>query len=579
MGDADDARVANGRRWPVLALGVLATLVGAALIVRPFASLGLLIVLVIVALLVTGVGDLADARRSGGGPLRHAAGVAWIAAAVVVAAWPGVTLAVLARIVGVALVIGGAARALAGVRGPADRRLVEALLGAASVLLGLVALAWPDVTAFVIGVAFGVRMVLFGISQIVDAVRGDRDDRDDVAATGRRAGLLGAVGGLVLAVLLFGVSTRLNATGPDPDAFYDPPADLPTEPGHLVRSEPFTREVPDGARAWRILYTTTRGDGTPAIASGLVVVPDGGARPHPVITWAHGTTGQGVSCAPSLLPEPWESGALFVLDEVVHAGWALVAADYTGLGADPPHAYLVGEDAGRSVLDATRAARELPDVELAETTVVRGHSQGGASALWAGTLATAHAPDAGVIGVAAMSAASNLPAFVDVLEEMPGGSIFASYVITGYAAAYDDVDLDRYVRPAARLIVREMAARCLSDKGILVSVIESLVVGNDMWAQEPSSGPLAARLEANVPTGAIDVPLLMTQGLADTLILPEAQRAYVDGRCGNGGNLEYRTYAGLGHVDVVQADSPLISDLLAWTRDRFAGEDAATTCP
>lgn len=508
-------------------------------------------------------------------------GAAWIAGAVAIAAWPGLTVAVLAWIVGAALIVGGVVRFVAGLRGAADERLAALLLGVASFLTGLVALAWPDVTTFVIGVAFGARMVIFGISHLVEALRGAEASPADVERSSPRRWMrtIGAVAAAFVALALFGLSTRLNASTPEPDAFYDAPASVPAEPGQLIRAEAFTRGVPDDARAWRILYTTTRGDGREALSSGLVVVPGGeSADPVPVITWAHGTTGQSASCAPSLLPEPFESGAMLVLDEVIDNGWALVATDYIGLGADPPHGYLVGADAGQAVLDAVRAARQLDGVRLSDTTVVWGHSQGGGSALWAGQLASSYAPDAGVIGVAALSAASDLPGFVANLEVMPGGTIFASYVLEGYAATYPDVRFADYVRGSARLVVHEMAARCLAERGILVSVLQSLLAGDTIWAQDPLSGRLGTRLAENVPLGAIDVPLFMGQGLADPIIPPDAQQAYVDQRCASGGILEYRTYPGFGHVDIVEPESPLIADLMAWTRARLAGEEPASTC-
>jgi hypothetical protein len=50
-----------------------------------------------------------------------------------------------------------------------------------------------------------------------------------------------------------------------PDAFYSAPAQRPAEPGALLRIDAFTREIPAGTRGWRILYTTTRGDNSPAL--------------------------------------------------------------------------------------------------------------------------------------------------------------------------------------------------------------------------------------------------------------------------------------------------------------------------
>jgi hypothetical protein len=101
----------------------------------------------------------------------------------------------------------------------------------------------------------------------------------------------------------------------------------------LLRSEPFTRGIPADWRAWRILYTTTRDEDVPAVASGVVIVSKhlpAGLRP--VIAWAHGTTGVASACAPSLLPSRWDTDVIPGLDRVIARGWIFVATDYVGLG-------------------------------------------------------------------------------------------------------------------------------------------------------------------------------------------------------------------------------------------------------
>src|SRR5439155_1171000 len=199
------------------------------------------------------------------------------------------------------------------------------------------------------------------------------------------------------------------AVAPRPDAFYTPSAALPATPGVLLRGEPSSRAAPPGAQAWRILYTTTRDDHTPAVASAVVLAATGvPAGPRPVLAWAHGATGIAPACAPSLLADPLGSGAMPGLDQALARGWVVVATDYPGLGTGGPHPFLIGQGEARSVLDAVRAARHLPGVTLGDRTVVWGHSQGGNAALWTGILAPGYAPDAGVVGVAALAPGSEL---------------------------------------------------------------------------------------------------------------------------------------------------------------------------
>jgi pimeloyl-ACP methyl ester carboxylesterase len=367
---------------------------------------------------------------------------------------------------------------------------------------------------------------------------------------------------------------------PSPDAFYDPPDSVPAQPGQLLRSEPFaSSEVPAGANAWRILYTTTRDDGVTAVASALVLAPTSATTtPSPVIAWAHGTTGFAPGCAPSILPAGLSAGAMMIQDRVIAQGWTLVATDYVGLGTQGPHPYLIGQGQARSVLDAVRAANQLTDITLAGDIVVWGHSQGGHAALWTGILAPTYAPELTIDGVAALAPASNLPGLINHLPTVTGGELFASYVVAAYTQTYPDVSVTEYVRPGARIIAAEMAQRCLAEKSTLVSVLTALFLDKPLWQGDPSRGALQHRLVANVPSGPIPAPLLIGQGHADSLVVPAAQQAYVEARCAAGHAVDYRTYDGRNHVPLVEPDSPLVPDLIAWTVDRFQGQPAKNSC-
>lgn len=567
--------------------GAVLVLFGVWLTFRPFTSLTILIVATSVALLATGV---ITALQRGRGVWRWPAAAVWILAGLAALLWPELTTEGIAIVTGVALVIGGVADLVTGIarpgdigRGRAEQRAIEIIWGLASIILGALALMWPDVTVLVVAIVVGVRTAVFGARLVLDSLH----HTDHRAAPWRRhARLVGVVVMLLGAVALAVLSGTLLNTTSSLDAFYDPPAELPDEPGELLRAERFDTAIPDGATAWRVLYTTTRSEGLPAVASGLVVVPDRGSGPFPVIAWAHGTTGVDVNCAPSAMKQPFESGAFFALDEVIDNGWALVATDYVGLGADDPHPYLVGDTAARSVLDAIRAARQLADSDLTEggdaarlsdDTVVWGHSQGGGAALWTGLLASTYAPDVQLSGVAAAAPASDLSGLVDHLPTVEVGSIFAAYVLQGFAAGYPDVEINDYVLPAGRTVVAEATGRCL-DGTTLASAVDAAAFGFDVFIDDIGGGALGERLDQNVPRGSIDAPLLVAQGEADQLIVPSVQAKYVSSLCDAGQQVDYRTYPGLDHVPLVQADSPLLPELVTWTAERFDGAEPTPTC-
>jgi uncharacterized membrane protein HdeD (DUF308 family) len=498
--------------------------------------------------------------------------------------WPALTIRGLAILVGIGLLASGLLRVVGGIRGNVDQRLIALLSGAARAIFGVLALAWPDVTVLALSLIVGPAMIIFGIGQAISAIRHRDSDEEDAARGGSRwpAWLrsVGAATALLIALGALGVSSKINeGSAGEPDDFYTAPDDVPAEPGQLLRSEPFSTGVPEDAEAWRILYTTTRDDDTPAVASGIVLVSTRApAGPRPVVAWAHGTTGFASKCAPSNLAAPFTAGAAPALDQVVDKGWVFVATDYVGLGTEGPHPYLIGDPVGRSVLDSVRAARQLDEVELEDRTVVWGHSQGGGAALWTGILAPEYAPDANVVAVAALSPATVLPQLFDHVKDEPVGKLMGSYALSAYSATYPDVSIDDYVRPEARVFFDETAQRCLSGPEALVAV-GTAVATPPYFSRSPSEGPLEARLEENVPTRPIEATLMVAQGLTDGLVLPELQRAWVDERCAAGQQLEYRTYEGFDHVGIVlDPKSPLPDDLVTWTQDRLDGRSPAPGC-
>lgn len=564
--------------WVVLALGVAAIGLGASITAKPFASLGVLVALVGAAFIVVGLTELgaADTR------IEQGIGLGAVVVGIVLLVSPGLTVRSLAVVIGVTLVAGGVARTLAGlIGGGPDGRLIPLLSGVSRIIFGVLALSWPDITVLVTSLLVGPAVMIFGITQITGALR-RRHGVGDPAGKRKRPKWLrvaGVMGSLAAALLLLLVSALIHRSSSEPDAFYDPPDAPPASAGILIRSESFSTGIPGTAKAWRILYTTTRDDRTPAVASAIVMVsktaPDG---PRPVIAWAHGTTGFAPKCAPTLLKNPLAAGAMPALDQVIANGWVLVATDYVGLGTKGPHPYLIGDPVGRSVLDAVRAARRLDGVAMEDRTVVWGHSQGGGAALWTGILAPRYAADVNVIGVAALAPATQLPPIFDAVKDSPVGKIMGSYVLSAYSAVYPDVKFDDYIRPAAQVLARETAGRCLSGPEALVS-IGTAVGAEPYFAKSPATGPLGQRLLENIPTGRIEAPLLLAQGTADALVIPAEQQRFVTGRCDDGQQLDYRTYAGLDHVGLVlNPDSALIPDLLAWTQDRLDGTPVETGC-
>lgn len=361
-----------------------------------------------------------------------------------------------------------------------------------------------------------------------------------------------------------------------PDAFYDPPADLPNRPGSLLRSEPLKDvTLPIGTRGWRILYTTTIDDGTPATAVATVFAPsDMPAGPRPVIAWEHGTMGLLQKCMPSLLSAPSEG--IPILDRVMASGWVVVATDYSFAEKDGPHPYIIGEGEARAALDAVRAARRMPELTLDERTVVWGHSQGGHAALWTGIVGPRYAPDVELAGIVAIAPTADMKSIVEA--NLLVNKRLGPYLAAAYSRFYPDVKFDTALRPEAVDAAREMVSLCGFFPTEDPKRIAALSKTFEGPALATTNEAFAARLEQNAPDGPIAAPLLIGQGLADSVVAPRHTDAYVKERCAAGQRLDYWEFYGADHGTIVQDGTPLRQPLIAWTTARFANEPQPPGC-
>lgn len=561
----------RGLPWGLrLGLGLVPIAVGVILLLHPFDSLTLLIVALAGGFAVDGV---ARAIRAGDAPrpvVAVAAGVAELVAAVVVLAVP----VILSLVAGAVLLVAGLADLSAAWTGARGRRIAHALLGAALVTFGVLAIVWPDVSLLLVAVVFALRLIAFGIAVGVRALRhrSARPPREP-GRLARAVDLTARAVLLALAVVAIVGSASLHRSVTQPSAFYDPPASVPGEPGRLIRSEPYSQAVPEGARGWLILYTTTDLNDEPTVGSAFVMAPEEpGDEPRDVVLWTHGTQGADRTCAPTVLPAPLPlADPIAAQQQQIAQGRVLVGPDYPGMGTAGPQGYLVGENEGRSSLDAVRAAHELTELELSWRTVVWGHSQGGQAALWTGGLAPDYAPEVELLGVSAAAPAADVKGLIASLGESWIGQLLGPYAVRSYAETYADVDAAAYIDPRMQPIYEAASRRCLPNADTTVSLLSVLTMHGTMYRVDPATGPLGDRLDENVPTLPIDVPLFIAQGTADPLILPKVQEAYVAARCAAGQSMIFREYEGRDHLSVVADDSPYSADLLAWTDDRFAG--------
>ena len=349
------------------------------------------------------------------------------------------------------------------------------------------------------------------------------------------------------------------------DPFYVAPDPLPAgKPGDVIRSEPLAG-APSGSQAWKVLYLSTGLDGAPIAVSGIVVAPTspttgttgGGstAAPvtgnRPILSWAHPTTGVVDDCAPSTMSDVF--ALIPGLDTFLAAGYVVAATDYEGLGTPGVHPYLIGESEARGVLDTARAARNLPDTGAGSQLLLWGHSQGGQASLFAGQLAKSYAPDLQLLATAATAPAGELRSLLSDDSNTPEGVVLGGYAVNAYMDIYSPANPgmseSQVVTDAGQAAIPQIVQLCDLTQSQQLGAIAEPLSGKFFVGDPGSVQPWSKLLADNTPGGsAIPSPVLVTQGTADTIVIPSTTAQLVTTYSANGTNATEKTYDGVTHT-------------------------------
>jgi uncharacterized membrane protein HdeD (DUF308 family) len=161
----------TGMRVAVGLLGLAALVVGVVLLFNPVTAAHALALLIGLAFVIGGLLELAVGWESEHRWRAFVLGAILVLGGVLAAAWPGPTLFTVALITGLSLIVHGAVRV--GVAVLARHEVPGwgwlALAGAVNVVVGVIAIAWPQATVFVLSVVLGLQIAVFGLLLLVAA--------------------------------------------------------------------------------------------------------------------------------------------------------------------------------------------------------------------------------------------------------------------------------------------------------------------------------------------------------------------------------------------------------------------------
>lgn len=349
--------------------------------------------------------------------------------------------------------------------------------------------------------------------------------------------------------------------------FYVPPDPLPAgEPGDLIRTQ-VVDEAEDSTTV-RIMYHSNDAQDRDRAVTGIATFPTAEAPSEgwPVVSTAHGTTGVASQCAPSRTTTEAPSWGI---DGV----W--VMTDYIGMG--PPgelHPYLSKPSEGNAVIDAVRAAGQIPDSGAGTRWLSVGHSQGGHGSLAAAELAAERAPELELVATVALAPGA-------LLDRVYGGIDPIVTAILTMMATYSGTDEHPEIDPADYLTPEALAASEVFETDCLDGITEALIpvaIEGAFTADPRQTEPAKSLLvENDVGSVAVDgVPLYMASGTADDRVVIERVRDLFDELCASGQTTELEIVEGADHGSIIPATADRVTEFLQGALD---GVEPVDSCP
>ncbi|MBB1054751.1 lipase family protein [Dietzia sp. B44] len=348
------------------------------------------------------------------------------------------------------------------------------------------------------------------------------------------------------------------------DPFYEPPADLPAQPGAVVRTQPVTipATLPGADGAWpaaatRMMFTSRDVHDAPAAVTAMVIEESGpwrGPGERPTVVIAPGTTGQGNHCAISLAapsglwagvdPDPFLSANQELVSAAKwHAmGARVVVTDYIGLGTPRIHSYVDRVETGRAVLDAARAARALAGAS--SPLLLAGYSQGGGATAAAAELHPTYAPELDLRGAWAGAPVADLQ---QVLRQIDGTLIggVIGWSVNGMVDRYPELRtlVGAALSDHGRATLASLETKCIADVIFSSPFLRTsdLTVDGRSLDQWIAGDPLAQAVLDDQKLGRLTptAPVLITSSPNDDTVPYGQARALADDWCAAGGDVTF----------------------------------------
>ncbi len=333
----------------------------------------------------------------------------------------------------------------------------------------------------------------------------------------------------------------------------------------MIRSEPIDQyNLPYELSAVRILYHSRTADGEDVAVSAVVLIPDGKppAGGWPVIAYAHEFRGAARHCAPSLLKN---LGVGPLLAMYANLGYAVVATDYSGLGADSGKPVLDMQSNALDVIYSVPAARAAVP-QIGAKWIALGPFQGSMAAVSA---AESEVRDPNFLGSVATSGVADAQQVYERFALSPSSYRMLLVLASTIQAVYPEFRVSDMLKDEALPAYQRVAQTCGGEtEPEFTSEMVRPGWENNQFVKEF----FRRNTPGQKPTHG---PLLVISGGADLAISAEMSEKTVTRMCKEGDRILFLEYPNANASGVMGAS---VADLLSWIKARFAGYAAPGNC-
>lgn len=369
-----------------------------------------------------------------------------------------------------------------------------------------------------------------------------------------------------------------------------------SEPGQVAAVEFLRTFQPAGnyeVDLYRLHYQTYDRDDQPVEVRANVYIPRSGKEEtFPILVYGGGTTGLKANCAP--LDELARGGNWgsyhYQMLEYTAQGFITVWPEWQGFKSESAiHPYFLAEPQARTMLDSVRAVYRFFDgsvaTELAatpqEAVFLGGYSSGGHAAFAAKDLAHDYAPELPVKGIFGHGPTTDPET---LLIESP---IFSPYLIYAYRTLLGDTVIapnrvfqDRWladfeVDVTTRCVDNAFAYYSFSARQMYRPEFREALAAERLQSISPAFKRALDANSAGLSQRGADIPILILQGTADTVVTPDSQAAFAAELCRLGHKVTFNVYRAVSHADTRRVS---FWDTLAWLRSQANGEAPESDC-